>query len=84
MCSILQPSNAHYYLHDDEEVVRLLQAMATSSQRMAATRAADKKALTATAIPVAPPLSSPVDASGRPWAPSSAAGVSVRHVSAQP
>src|SRR5206468_4152568 len=36
-------SNAHYYLHYDEEVIRLLSALATSSQRMAQSRAADER-----------------------------------------
>jgi hypothetical protein len=45
VCVGMKPSNAHYYLHDDEEVVRLLSALGTSSQRMAQTRAADNKAL---------------------------------------
>lgn len=31
-------SNAHYYLHDDEDVIKLLYALATCSQRMAASR----------------------------------------------
>lgn len=41
VCVGMKPSNAHYYLHDDEEVVRLLTSLALSSQRMAQTRAAD-------------------------------------------
>lgn len=50
VCVGMKPSNAHYYLHDDEEVVRLLTALGTSSQRMAQTRAADNQALANPAI----------------------------------
>jgi len=51
VCVGMKPSNAHYYLHDDEEVIRLLSALATSSQRMAQTRAADTRAYQGMMIP---------------------------------
>jgi len=45
VCVGMKPSNAHYFLHDDEEVVRLLHAFSLASQRIAHTRDMDARAL---------------------------------------
>ena len=41
VCVGMKPSNAHYFLHDDDEVLKMLLSLATCSQRMAQTRLMD-------------------------------------------
>ena len=38
VCVGMKPSNAHYYLHDDEEVLKTLHSLATCSERMQQSR----------------------------------------------
>lgn len=64
VCVGMKPSNAHYYLHDDEEVVRLLQALGTSSQRMAQSRDADRRAQAQSGLLTIPSPPSAGSASG--------------------
>ena len=42
VCVGMKPSSAHYFLHDDEEVLKMLLSLATCSTRMAQTRSADQ------------------------------------------
>ena len=45
VCVGMKPSNAHYFLHDDDEVLKMLLSLATCSQRMAQTRLIDNQQL---------------------------------------
>ena len=41
VCVGMKPSNAHYFLHDDDEVLKMLLSLATCSQRMQQSRLMD-------------------------------------------